>query len=659
MNLKLKLVIVFSAVMALALIAVSTVAYLFTSNLFVQNINSEITAVVDSQVHAMDGWLMKKARMVESTISTVNLAVGVNEVPPAYLSGYKSIDKEISDFYIGMADGRFLDGSGWTPPVGYDHRTRDWYKMGLDKGVLSFSDPYLDMVTNQYCVSVVMPYKDSAGNLKGVVGQDILLTTLVDAIKKINWHGIGAAMLIDRQGVMLANADKELVTKNVMETESLKELKPVFSEMLAHEQGSTSYTYQGTKSLAIFQKIPSTYWTLVVSVPEDEVYMPLTQLKMIFVVVTILMVSIIIGVTFIVARQLTRPVMELQEKAQEFADGNLTVKAETRGKDEISQLAISFNKMGEGLRKLVSQIDFAGNHVVESAGSMHHSAKETSLASEQISTAITEMAKGTAEQAVAIQQEVGLIAEMNQSLSGMKKRIEDSVLQVNNVHDTVMKGNNTIKQQVELMNENREAVSSVNDTVVSLAESVGKIGQFVSVIASIAGQTNLLALNAAIEAARAGQHGRGFAVVADEVRKLAEQSALSSGEIAKLVKEIQQMMIQAVDAMERTSAVVGRQQLSVGEVQEQFLHIDQSVNHIVRQIESIMKETQYVNGKAEEVQNIITDIAAVAEENSAVAQEIASSAETQSFNVGLIIGGIEKLLHSAQKLKQEIQVFQV
>jgi methyl-accepting chemotaxis protein len=51
-----------------------------------------------------------------------------------------------------------------------------------------------------------------------------------------------------------------------------------------------------------------------------------------------------------------------------------------------------------------------------------------------------------------------------------------------------------------------------------------------------------LALNAAIEAARAGDQGRGFAVVADEVRKLAEQSNNATGDIAKIIAEIEEVL---------------------------------------------------------------------------------------------------------------------
>ncbi|HAJ48011.1 MAG TPA: hypothetical protein DCL54_15670 [Alphaproteobacteria bacterium] len=88
-------------------------------------------------------------------------------------------------------------------------------------------------------------------------------------------------------------------------------------------------------------------------------------------------------------------------------------------------------------------------------------------------------------------------------------------------------------------------------TIASLSSAVGRIGEVANLINDIAAQTNLLALNATIEAARAGAAGRGFAVVANEVKNLANQTARSTDDIGRQIREIGQVTQAAVQAVEQ------------------------------------------------------------------------------------------------------------
>jgi len=86
-------------------------------------------------------------------------------------------------------------------------------------------------------------------------------------------------------------------------------------------------------------------------------------------------------------------------------------------------------------------------------------------------------------------------------------------------------------------------------TIETLNGKVERIGAVAEMIGDIAAKTNLLALNATIEAARAGEAGKGFAVVASEVKQLANQTAHSTGEIARQIHEIREATGESVTAV--------------------------------------------------------------------------------------------------------------
>lgn len=82
-----------------------------------------------------------------------------------------------------------------------------------------------------------------------------------------------------------------------------------------------------------------------------------TKMMLSFIGIAIVGLLLVFGLTLWFTRHLTRPLMEMVEASKRVAAGDLTCKVEVRSRDEIGHLAVSFNKMQEGLAKAREELE--------------------------------------------------------------------------------------------------------------------------------------------------------------------------------------------------------------------------------------------------------------------------------------------------------------
>ncbi len=239
---------------------------------------------------------------------------------------------------------------------------------------------------------------------------------------------------------------------------------------------------------------------------------------------------------------------EMQKRLMSFlvlvsdvGKGDLTKRGEVTA-DMFGNLADGFNLMLGRFGQLLKQVREAAERVNKSAGALRDSAGQMAgTAKHQADESVKTL--GAVEQ---------LAAQMRQvaETAGASSESAKQVLQATE------RGRVAVQETVQDMQSIRSAVQRMSKQVKGLGDRSLEISQIVSTIRDIANQTNLLALNAAIEAAGAGEAGARFAVVADQVRKLAESSTQATREIADLVKVIQTETQDAVVAMEQETQAV-------------------------------------------------------------------------------------------------------
>ena len=257
-------------------------------------------------------------------------------------------------------------------------------------------------------------------------------------------------------------------------------------------------------------------------------------------VAILLLLGLAIGLlmSWLIGRSISRPLCEVAHALNDIAhgEGDLTRRLESHSRDEIGQLAESFNTFIEKIQTLVQ-------HTARATAGVISAVDETTRSSDHITQRILTQEAETEQVATAIQQMAATISEVADNAANASEATRLATEETSNGHRTVEETARSIQAL-------QQEISAAADIISQVEKNSEGIGSVLDVIKGIAEQTNLLALNAAIEAARAGEQGRGFAVVADEVRNLANRTQQSAGEIEEMIKSLQGNTRQAVSAID-------------------------------------------------------------------------------------------------------------
>lgn len=334
-------------------------------------------------------------------------------------------------------------------------------------------------------------------------------------------------------------------------------------------------------------------------------------------------VFLIIGslVAVLITRSIVTPLNNMRNAMDNIAsgDGDLTRRLSTSGKNELSDIAESFNNfvikiedLVKVLMRSVSNVSKSGSVLFDETEKTIQIARNQQVATDEVASAVNEM--------TATAREVAVNAENASSLT------ESS-------YERSQQGYQTVNETIGTINQLAENIGDAVQLVGVVDEQSGKIFTILDVIKSIAEQTNLLALNAAIEAARAGDQGRGFAVVADEVRSLAANTQNSTSEINHMISQLQKGTTETVDVIAQSQ--------------------QQAVDTVAKATES-GDALQEIRESMEQISNSVMQIATAAEEQSMVAETVNKSVVDIANASSEVASGADRIMGTSSQIGAEL-----
>jgi methyl-accepting chemotaxis protein WspA len=288
--------------------------------------------------------------------------------------------------------------------------------------------------------------------------------------------------------------------------------------------------------------------------------------------------SLILMASLLVRRMqssaVAEPLTQLVGTLEQMRQGDFSRRLAMDQKDEFGVVSIGLNRLADDLCELVGQVQRSGTQLNATAKQIATTAKEQQSTALEIATTTVQIG-GTSKQ-----------------ISSTSKELVKTMNEVNHVAEQAAhlagSGQTAIARMEGTMRQIMDASGSVSTKLAALSERTANINSVVTAITKVADQTNLLSLNAAIEAEKAGEYGLGFAVVAMEIRRLADQTAVATYDIEKMVKEMQSAVSAGVMGMDKFSDEVRR---GVEEVREVSVHLAQ----IIHQVQMLTPRFQLVN----------------------------------------------------------------
>ncbi|HYF63715.1 MAG TPA: cache domain-containing protein, partial [Herpetosiphonaceae bacterium] len=361
------------AVGSLIILAIGLSSYLTTRSALTQQAQAAATTLVERSALEIDTVFATSMRVPEviaaneaRTVAGPQRLANLNETLPLILGRYPALkntyvyfepqviagrdyaevwytrnEAAIEPFHSNLPGNPDYDSSS---PI-FEYRVEKWYTQTISATGTRWTEPYVDIASKEALISGTAPVRKN-GVLIGVAGADFSLAQVQATVGKLHPTARSYAFLLNNQGTFMATPTwPDSVMKQTLRELSVNLNSPGLRALTDAMAGTTKGLIEildpqsGETAWAAYQPVPSTGWSLVVIIPQQDLLQGAALLQRRVLLLGAGGLLLLALLAYLLTRSIVRPVRTLVTATERIAAGDLAARVASHSRDELGTLA--------------------------------------------------------------------------------------------------------------------------------------------------------------------------------------------------------------------------------------------------------------------------------------------------------------------------------
>ena len=379
-SIKKKTILLFLILALIPLLVMRLVVYPKAQKALQESLIQNLQSVGHKQAELIKGWTVERKGDVrvfaENPFTLLATRITMDDKRFWRISRYTHYIKYeygYKDILISDAEG-IIHVSTTKGKEGTDISEHEYFKKAMDgETFISQIMPSNIPIANEFgklemglpTMLVSAPITDQ-NRIMGVACFRVDVTKISEFLRSIKLGESGETYLINKQGYMITESRfvPYLKKKGLIKERTTLEIKLInpktgkltksVSECLEGDEGydGNGYLdYRGVKVIGFWQWIAELDWGIIAEIDYEEGYQEVIKLHRNVSTIMIIVTIGIIGFAFIMGQRMTAPILYLTDATRRMSSGDLTQNVNINSKDELGELANSFNMMARTIEK--------------------------------------------------------------------------------------------------------------------------------------------------------------------------------------------------------------------------------------------------------------------------------------------------------------------